>query len=76
MKKRASGKAKNRPKGVERKPLILKSTFTPECLSERARHHFDPPAQRFVPDGRWVVDTHANGQRLVFRKCLVSFDGF
>ena len=49
-KERHSGKSKNRPKGVERKPLITKSEFTKECLADLAKHNFDPPKQRFVPD--------------------------
>ena len=74
MKKRKSGKSKNRPKGVERKPLILKSTFTAECMADLAKHHFDPPQQRFVPDGRWQVETRQNWKFLRFTRFLTSFD--
>jgi hypothetical protein len=71
---RESGKSKNRPKGVERKPLITKSEFTAECLAELAKRDFDPPKQRFIPDGRWVCETYANGARVKFTRFLVSFD--
>ena len=74
MKKRKSGKAKNRPTGVERKPLILKSTFTDACIAELAKHFLNPREQRFVPDGRWVVETRQNGKFLTFTSFLVSFD--
>ena len=74
VKKRASGKSKNRPKGVERRPLINKSEFTEECLSDLARHHFDPPHQRFIPDGRWMCETFNNGARVKWTRFLVSFD--
>ena len=74
MKKRKSGKSKNRPKGVERKPLITKSEFTAGCLVDLAKHNFDPPKQRFVPDGRWECETYNNGKRMKFTRFLVSFD--
>ena len=60
--------------GVERKPLITKSEFTAECLADLARHHFNPPKQRFVPDGRWECETYENGKRVKFTRFFLSFD--
>ena len=59
---------------LERKPLILKSTFTDACIAELAKHFLNPREQRFVPDGRWVVETRQNGKFLTFTSFLVSFD--
>ena len=73
-KKRASGKSKNRPRGIERKPLITKAEFTQPCLADLEKHHFNPPKQRFVPDGRWECETYENGKRVKFTRFLMSFD--
>ena len=60
--------------GVERKPLILKTEFSRTCLGELSRHCFNPETQRFITDGRWIMETRENGERLLFKSSLVSFD--
>ena len=75
-KKRPSGKSKNRPKGVERRPLLLKSEFTPACMGQLATHGFNPPEQRFLPDGRWTCETRANGKFVKWTHFHSSFDWF
>ena len=54
--------------------MITKSEFTVECLADLAKHNFDPPGQRFVPDGRWECETYDNGKRVRFTRFFVSFD--
>ena len=80
--KRKSGKRKTGathastkyPIGVERKPLLLRSTFAPECERTLLRFHFEPKKQGFLPDGRWEVETRNNGKEIRFIHFLASFD--
>ena len=77
VQKRKSGKSKKSSKhmrGVERKPLLNKSEFTPGCLADLAKHGFNPTEQRFLPDGRWTCETFGNGGRVKFTAFHVSFD--
>ena len=62
------------PKGVERRPLLRKSTFSDECLKTLQRFHFEPRNQGFLPDGRWVIETRGNGSAVHFTQFLMSFD--
>ena len=74
MKSSASGTSTTYKKGVERKPPLRRSTFSEACLAQLARHLFSPVQQKFIPDGRWTVETRSNGQTLHFTAFLVSFD--
>ena len=75
--KRRSGKSKSSSaykKGVERKPLLRKSKFSPQCVAQLAHHFFSPEKDGFIPDGRWTVETRQNGKFLYFTAFHVSFD--
>jgi len=75
--KRRSGKSKSSSaykKGVERKPLLRKSKFSPQCVAQLAHHLFSPEKDGFIPDGRWTVETRQNGKFLYFTAFHVSFD--
>ena len=75
--KRKSGKSMKSTKykkGVERKPLLRKAEFSESCMADLDKHGFTPPQQNFLPDGRWTVETRANGGPLKFTAFHVSFD--
>ena len=55
--------------------LHRKAVFTTQCLASLARRHFqDPKKVKWVPDGRWIIETRANGTKLVFTDFVCSFD--
>ena len=55
--------------------LHQKAVFTAQCLASLMRHHFqDPKKVKWVPDGRWIIETRANGTKLIFTDFVCSFD--
>ena len=75
--KRKSGKSMKSTeyeKGVKRKPLLRKAEFSESRTADLDKHGFNPPQQNFLPDGRWTVETRANGGRVKLAAFHVSFD--
>ena len=71
---RSSGKYKSGDLS-NRYPLLRRCSFEPRCLAQLAKHSLgDPRKTCFIPDGRWITETHQNGKKLVFKEFILNMD--